>query len=325
MKLLRCIPLLLLALAPQRVYAGAWTRDQGQLYVNLNYSRIAARGFFQLDGQIVNFGSTYTQHQLAFYGEVGVISRWLTLQAEWQALRVATLDNPDPVDGFHAASTASGDLRLGAWSGLVVKPLRFSVGVLLGVPTGDPQVKASAAEEAGCQAGSTRACDAVFTARSLPSGDGEFDVELRAALGYGFGGFRRWPLQHYVLAEAGYWFRTVSRADPARRKLPDDFSYKLELGVKIPYRFIDRFWFVGRIGGIEALLSNASRDAPDSVCRSTAAFSGLGACVRYTAYGFDVAGRIYRGLSASIGVDSAFRAGLVAAGANARFALSYER
>ena len=81
MKILRCAALLLLALAPQRAHAGAWTRDHGQLYVNLNYSRIAARGFFQLDGQIINFGSTYAQHQLAIYGEVGVISRSLTLQA----------------------------------------------------------------------------------------------------------------------------------------------------------------------------------------------------------------------------------------------------
>lgn len=320
----RLLLALLLLLAPQAAHAGAWTRDRGQAYVNLNYSRITSNTFFQLDGQKIGFGTKYTQHQLALFGEVGVISRWLTLQVEWQALRVATLDNSDPVDGFRAASTFTGDLRLGAWTGLVTRPVRLSVGLLLGVPTGDPQVKASPADEAACQAGLSRSCDAVFAARSLPTGDGEFDVEARAALGYGFGGFRRWPLQHYLLAEAGYWLRTTSRADPAGRKFPDDFSYKLELGVKFPYPFIERFWFVGRIAGIEPLVTAASRDAPDSVCRSTAAFSGLGACVMYTAYGFDIAGRIYRGLGASFGLDSVFRASLVAAGANVRVALSYE-
>ncbi len=316
--------LLALFLWPAAAHAGAWTRDAGHAYVNLNYSRIASHSFFQLDGHIEQFGSSYTQHQVALYGEVGIITRWLTAQVEYQALRHATLVNQNPVDGFRAASTYTGDLRVGAWSGLLTHPVRFSVGLFVGLPTGDPQVKASPQDEAACQAGVSRACDTVFVARSLPTGDGEFDVEVRTALGYAFGGVRRWPLQHYLVAEAGYWVRTASRADPAGRGFPDDFSYKLELGVKFPWRFIERFWFVGRLAGIEPLLTSASRDAPDSVCQGTTAFSGLGACVKYTSYGFDVAGRIYRGLGASIGLDSAFRASLVAAGANLRVALSYE-
>ena len=160
------------------------------------------------------------------------------------------------------------------------------------------------------------ACDAVLAARSLPTGDGEFDFELRASLGHSFGGYRYWPLQHYVVAEAGYWLRTNG--------FPHDFTYKAELGIKFPWKFIDRFWFIARISGIEAFVTSADLTDPKSICQGTAAFSGLGACVTYTAYGFDVAGKIWKGLGASIGLDSAFRARLVAAGANLRVGLSYE-
>ena len=54
-------------------------------------------------------------------------------------------------------------------------------------------------------------------------------------------------------------------------------------------------------------------------------FSGLGNGVTYTAYGAQLFGRIAGGFGATVGVESALRARGVAAGANLRFALSYER
>ena len=59
-------------------------------------------------------------------------------------------------------------------------------------------------------------------------------------------------------------------------------------------------------------------------CIPTALFASSAACFLACA-SVASAADYARGLAASIGVDSAFRAGLVAAGANARFALSYER
>jgi hypothetical protein len=52
--------------------------------------------------------------------------------------------------------------------------------------------------------------------------------------------------------------------------------------------------------------------------------TGLGNGVTYTAYGVQAYARIWKGLGASFGIDSALRARSVAAHANLRFTLSYE-
>lgn len=317
------------SLGAREARAGAWTRDKGHFYLNLNYSRIAAKGFFGLDYNVYPMRQPgdpanviYEQHALGLYGEVGLLSRWLTATVEGQLYR----RNVSTGQGF---TEGLGDLRVGAWTGLITAPVRLSVGFLLGVPTGDPLPSPGPEAEARCrqaneQAGKglpydLRACDPVLTANSLPTGDGEWDFETRAALGYGFGGWRRWPLQHYMVAELGYWARNASRAAP-RDVFSSNITYKLEFGIKLPWRFIDRFWFAARISGIESF---ASQEQLQNVGGARASV-GLGNGVTYTAYGFDVAGRIYKGLGAQIGLDSAFRARLVAAGANLRVGISYE-
>jgi hypothetical protein len=319
---MRVLLLLGVLLLPATAAAGAWTRDRGHFYANLSYSRISTNKLFSLKGPVETFGSTYTQHVLGHYAEVGIVSRWLTATVEWQAYRNSSIANADPASGLRRAMVDGiGDLRLGAWSGLVIRPVRFAVGVIAGFPTGDPRPQAGAADEMACEAATREgrpspSCDRVTAARSLPTGDGEFDLEVRTALGHSFGGWRYWPLQHYVVAEAGLWFRS--------KGFPHDFTYKAELGIKFPWTFIDRFWFIARLAGIEAFVTPEMRTDPNSICQGPAAFSGLGACVAYTAYGFDVFGRIVRGLGASIGLDSAFRAHLVPAGANLRVSISYE-
>lgn len=325
----RALVLALVSAWPVTAQAGAWTRDQGHFYVNLNYSRIAATGFFGADFQIYPKRLPgdpqtviYEQHVLGIYGEVGILSRWLTATVEGQLYR----HNLAPGQGY---TGGLGDLRFGAWTGLVTSPLRLSLGVIVGAPTGDPLPSPGKEAEARCDQANRlaeqgapydlRACDARLVANSLPTGDGEWDVETRLAAGYGFGGYRRWPLQHYVTGELGYWARNASRADPLKT-FASNITYKIELGIKLPWRFIDRFWFAGRIAGIESF---ASLEQIQDVGGSRAS-TGLGNGVTYTAYGFDVSGRVYRGLGISFGLDSAFRARLVAASRNLRVAISYE-
>lgn len=302
----RCIHLLgvglWLLLAARPAQAGPWTRDRGSAFFSLAYSRIAADRLFGADFRIQPLGASYEQHALQAYAELGLVERYLTMSFESQLFRYNTLVNQGATYGL-------GDMRLGFWSGLVTKPLRLSAAFLIGVPSGDPAPLASGDDEAQ------------LIARSLPTGDGEVDFEPRLSLGYSFGGVRRWPLQHYLVVEAGYWIRTQGRSrDPQGRFVSTDFAdaftYRGELGTKLPFRFVDRFWIILRLAGVESFASD--------LAASFTCATGLGNGVTYNAYGFEIAARIVRGLGANFGVDSAFRARCVAAGANLKAGLTYE-
>jgi len=277
-----------LACLPSLAYAGPWTRERGHFFLSLGYSRISADKFFAPDFSVVPI-ARYTQHQLSLYGEVGLISRWLTATVESTLFRHNGI-----VDA--GATYGLGDLRVGFWTGLVVKPVRLSFGVTIGAPTGDPAPRAKAGAD----------IDAQLIAASLPTGDGEWDVEGRASLGYSFGGARRWPVIHYLVVEAGYWLRAG---------FADSFVYRVELGTKFPWRFVDRFWVALRLNGVESFASQ--REAAQNA-------TGLGNGVTFIAYGVQLYGRIYRGLGASLTGDSAFRARSVAAGANIMAAITYQ-
>lgn len=292
---------LLLLFLPAVAAAGPWTRDAGSAFLSVAYARIASNGIFGTDFSVQPLGARYEQHAVQLYGEVGLINRWLTLTVEQQILRYNRL-----VD--QGATYGVGDLRMGFWTGLVTQPIRLTAAFLAGVPIGDPSPTAGPGADA----------EAELIARSLPTGDGEADFELRLSFGYSFGKKRRWPLEHYLVAEAGYWFRTTGHSRDLNgnltfSKFADDFTYKAELGTKLPWRFIDRFWFIGRVAGIESFAS--------SIQAASTCATGLGNGVTYVAYGFEVSARIYKGFGANFGGDSAFRARCVAAGANWKFGL----
>jgi hypothetical protein len=277
-----------LAGAPRRARAGAWTRDEGHFYVNTSYLRIATRRYFAPDFSVVDI-NPYEQHVVSLYGEVGLITRWLTGTLEGTLYRRNRLVNQGYTEGV-------GDFRVGLWTGLVTSPVRLSFGLTLGIPTGDAEPRAPGGDEVAQQ-----------TARLLPTGDGEWDVEGRLALGYAFGGVRRWPPRHYVVAEAGYWLRT--------NRFADAFVYRLELGTQLPWRVVDRFWLALHLVGVESFASQR---------QASLAFSGLGNGVTYTAYGAELSAAIWRGLGALLGVDSAFRARSLAAGAQLKVGVSYQ-
>ena len=286
---------------PRAAEAGPWTRPAGRFYLGATYSTIDANRFYSLDGKLVDFGLDeqgerirYRQHAVGFYSEFGLADRWLTMTFEGQLYRRSGLEKKGNFEG-------PGDIRFGLWSGLPTAPVRLTAAVLLGVPTG----------EASPRTGLVGDEEALQIARALPTGDGELDVEGRLSLGHSFGGGRRWPLVHYLVAELGYWLRT--------NQFSDAVVYKAELGIKLPWTFVDRFWLILRFYGTESLASTAELQR-----NTTPNATGLGNGVTYMVVGGELYGRIWKGLGASFAIDKALRARLLPGAAAPRFSISWE-
>jgi hypothetical protein len=269
-------------------HAGPWLRPPGHFYLNTGYATISRNRFFAPDFSIVDI-DPYAQHLLTMYGEVGIFP-WLMGSVEGVPLRYNSFKG-------QGATLGGGDWRVGLWTKIPIPKLQLALATLVGLPTGD--AKPSAGRRASPAANALAA--------SLPTGDGEADVEFRLSLGHTFGGVRLWPLRHYVLLEAGYWLHT---------EFHDAFTWRAELGTQFPWKIIDRFWFIVRLFGVESFASN--RETPFNV-------TGLGDGVTFVSPGGSLFAQIYRGFGASIGFDSAIRARSVLAAAQIFVTLSYER
>ncbi|MEM9071746.1 MAG: hypothetical protein AAGE52_24770 [Myxococcota bacterium] len=287
--------------------AQAWIREPGSVYTQLSYRIIRADRLYDPDGNRVDI-QPFRQHTLGFYSEVGVVDRWLMLTLDGELFRRSVLEDQGAVSGI-------GDLRVGAWTGLVEVPFRLSFGVVLGLPTGDPNPDAPRDAPASDQT----------VADVLPTGDGEFDVSFRLAAGHGFG-WRK--VQQYVLGEFGYALRTTPRdgpgspgetGGPSPGDIRDQLIWRAETGIRIDRPFIERFWFVLRFSGLVVV---QDRNADTST--GTSRFAGLGDGVEYTAVGFETSMRIFPGTNISFGVDGAFAARNIPAAAAYKLGLSYE-
>ncbi len=178
----------LLALLPGVAAGQAWTRDAGHGYVNTSLSHISGDRLYDKDGETRDLPTTYAQTSVGLYGEVGLIDRWLTLSLDGELYRHNELEDQGATQGI-------GDLRVGAWSGVVVAPIRVTVGATVKLPTGDPSPDAEgvdAVDRPGAR----------LIARSLPTGEGAVVVEPALRLGTAFGG-GAWPLRHFFEAGAG--------------------------------------------------------------------------------------------------------------------------
>lgn len=275
-------------LASTDALAQAWIRPAGEVYVNTSYSRISGDGFYGPDKERVELGSTYSQSALGLYAEAGLIDRWLMLSLDGELFRQNTLEGQGETTGL-------GDLRVGAWTGLVeAGAFRLSAGLLVGLPTGDDQPQAD---------GDDPSADDIATL--LPTGDGEIDIEPRLIAGYSFGG-GGWTLAHYLVAEAGYWIRNEG--------ISDGITYRLELGTQVARKHIDRVWLIGRFYGLESLASDEEAGR---------GFSGLGQGVTHTSLGADVYVRVWDTLGVSTGLATAVRARNIISAAPFRATISY--
>ena len=294
-----CVVILAQAAIASRLEANPWTRDQGSYYVNLNYSSISATSYYgpDLGADRISLGTQYSQHSVGLYGEVGLLTRWLTLTFDATLFRQSGLEDRGATRGF-------GDMRIGLWTGILGGRFRLAGGILLGIPSGDATPDADGGDEA-----------AQLIAATLPTGDGETDVEGRLAFGYSFGGrSNRWYiLEHYVRTELGYWLRSKGFADSV--------TYKAEIGTRVPYPIADRFLLILRFHGVESF---ASTDELVRAGLSGAGFAGLGNGVTHTSYGIEIFARVWRGIGVAVAADGAIRARNLPAGVNWKFALSYE-
>lgn len=266
-----------LSSVPSTALAQAWIAAPGDGYVELSFRQISGGAFYDDEGESRDLASTYTQRSVGLYAQAGIIERWLQLTAEGELYRVNELEDQGRTAGL-------GDIRLGAWTGLLQGDHNLSLGLQLGVPTGDPNPGEGIEDN-----------DARNIANVLPTGDGNLDITPSLAYGLGFGG-DWWPLYHYLSASAGYVLRTDGAADA--------FEYRTELGIMAPYPVIRRVWFVFALSGLEPI--GEPRDA---------GFAGLGDGVTYTGIAFGANVSIWRGLGVLFRLESAVRAqNIIAAG-----------
>ncbi|MFT5352945.1 MAG: hypothetical protein ACI9KE_000142 [Polyangiales bacterium] len=290
---------------PNDAEAQAWIRDPGSVFVQLNYRLIRADRQYARDGS-TNDIRPYRQHTVGLYAEAGVVDRWLMLAVDGELLRRGVIPE-------HGAVTGVGDFGIAAWTGLIEAPFRLAFGVHVGIPTGDEDPDRPVRGFDIFQAAPGYAIPDL-----LPTGDGEVDVALRFAGGHGFG-WRK--VQQYVLADVGYIIRTTPRGIPGGQPpsdIRDQFSWRVETGIRIDRPFIERFWFVLRVGGL-VIVQN--RDENNTEAER---FSGLGDDVEYTSFGVETSFRMVPRWSVSFGFDGAFAARNVPAAPAWKLGLSYE-
>jgi hypothetical protein len=277
-----------LASAPA-AHAGPWMREPGHFYISLAYQGLSAERLYGGSLEVVPI-SGLRIHTLTFYGEIGAIPRWLNISIDGDLFR-----HTEAVG--QAYTQGMGDLRLGFWTGLLQSRVRLAAALLLGVPSGDPEPDAQSSD-----------LETQHLARSLPTGDGEVDVEARLSFGTSFGRARYWPLEHYLVAELGYRVRT--------RGFADDLPYRLELGTKIPVRVLDRIWLITRLFGVESLASS------EEALYGTGL--GIGNGVTYLVMNGELQARVYRGLGLFGGVLYPLRGRWVPDALQGKAGLSYE-
>lgn len=258
---------LLCQLSAATAYAQVSTREVGRGYFNLSAQFQGSDAFFGSNGQR-RTGRNLDQLIISTYGEVGLIERWLTLTLSGDLLRQNTLTDLGTTRGL-------GDLRVGAltewWR---IGSVRLLSGLHFGLPTGDP-------EPSG---GSDDVSELV--ARSLPTGDGEFDIEPSLRL-TGQLDFEDYPLRHYWIVSGGYWIRTDGFVDAV--------TYGAELGTQVASPGWDRVWLIVRSRGVEAL---------ESVDQSSSGGIGVGNGISFTVLGAEAQVRLPAGFSLGVGAEA---------------------
>lgn len=266
--------------------AQPWIRPAGDAYVNVNYRYLTANQFFTSDGDRVP-SADFRQHALGLYGELGVVDRWLMLTVDGDLFRRNVLPGQGAITGL-------GDIRLGAWTGILELPVRLSAGVLVGLPTGD------SAPSAGPNADPI----AQITARSLPTGDGETDVTLATAIGHGFR-VDGTSLEMFVQGLLGYAIRTTG--------FTDQLVYRAEVGARIRENVLERFLLIVRFNGAELFGSPAN----------VSGVAGVGDGIRFTTFAPELFIDVHEGFGLGIGGEVPLRATNLPAGPLLKLSASY--
>lgn len=256
------------ATSPNSASAQSEVRARGTAYVNLSLQFQSGDSFFAADGTSRE-GRNLEQTIVSAYGEVGLVDRWLMVTVSADLLRRNVLTE-------QGATTGLGDLRLGVWSELLrLGPAKLLSGVQIGLPTGDSAPEASDGNPVN-----------ELVARTLPTGDGEVDIEPSVVLSVKLS-HPTYPLRHYVAAQGGYWLRTEGFSDAV--------SYRAELGTQIAHESWDWLWLIGRVRGVQAF----EAAEPGSVGGGI----GIGNGVSYATVGGEAQARLPFGVGLGLGAD----------------------
>ena len=258
---MRGLALLLLLLWPTGAAAQTWTRDAGAGYANVSVSHLRGDRLYDRQGESRPLPTDYVQTSVGVYGEVGVVDRWLTLTLDGEVFRRNALE-------AQGATSGVGDLRLGAFSGLVTGPVVLTAGLLVKLPTGDERPAPGGAVAAVDRPG------AALIAASLPTGEGAVVVEPVLRVGHA-GHTPSWPLRHFVEAGVGW----QARVDGA-----DALTWMAKLGTQVPVTALDRVWWVLALSGLHSQLAD---DAP-----LMGGAGGLGEGVSYVSLSAQVHARV---------------------------------
>lgn len=275
-------------IAARPAQAQSSVRAPGKAYFNLGLQYQSSDRFFNAQGASRQ-GRELEQTIVSAYAEVGVVERWLMLSLSADLLRRNVITDT-------GATTGLGDLRIGAWTEWAAfGPLRLLSGLQFGLPTGD-----SAPEGDGDPVND-------LVAKTLPTGDGEFDIEPSVLLSGSFGP-ESWFLRHYVVAQGGYWIRTEGFSDA--------LSYRLEVGSQLAVPGWDFFWLTLRVRGVEAFEFPEAGGAAGGI--------GLGNGVSFTTVGAETQIRLPYDLSLGFGVETPLRGTAILDATSARATLAFE-
>lgn len=243
-------------------------RGQGAVYLNLSVQYQTGDRFFSAEGASRE-GRTLQQTILSAYGEVGVLDRWLMLTLSADLLRRNVLTE-------QGATTGLGDLRLGAFSELLhFGPGKLLAGLQVGLPTGDSAPSSGDGNSVN-----------ELVARTLPTGDGEVDIEPSLLLSANLSS-PGYPLRHYVAVQGGYWIRTEGFSDAV--------SYRAELGSQVADDDWDWLWLIGRVRGVQAFEQAEAGSLGGGV--------GIGNGVSFTLLGAEAQAKLPHGFGLGLGVD----------------------
>lgn len=197
-----------IVLTSMSVFAqSGWTKEKGELYSQITYSRFSSDNFYNLNGE-KNDGNTFSQQSANLYGEYGITSRFTTL-LNFGFFQQNKFENIPSLSGV-------GNLRFGL-KYAISKKIPISIAIEPEIPIGPTDGKVEFVDEFG-----------IPSTFNLPITDGEFNVwSTIAASGTALRG-KIWYSAYYA-----HNFRTQG------------FSNQLQTGLEIGYKPTPKLYFKG--------------------------------------------------------------------------------
>lgn len=190
-----------------------WIKTKGAFYGQAGFYTLSSKDYYNIDGQLLNEGGTFTTRIFSLYGEYGLSSRF-TVIGNLPLLVQNAFSTTNAVSG-------QGDFRLDIKYGVNQQklPVSFALGVEL--PTGKQDLLATAKEPNSF---------GVVERINLPTGDGEWNALATLAASKSF-----WAGRGYSSVFATYNLRTKN------------YSGQMRLGLELGGQPIPKLWVFSKL------------------------------------------------------------------------------